>query len=136
MELGTFGAILSFSIDLEGLAADFYGAVDSADMPGLFGELAKGSDRRRGRLLRARQELVSEMILESITGLEGDNYAVELDPRAADADLLAQGRALETVMARFYRDAAARMPIREVVRLFGRLAHENDERRARIEAGA
>lgn len=134
MDLGTFGAILSFSIDLEQQATEFYEAVACQDAASTSGGLAHGSAERRRRLLRARQELVSEMILESITGLEGDAYTVDLDPRAGDADVFAQALALESTAARYYRDAAAKMPIREVVRLFLRLAQENDRRHAIIYA--
>jgi hypothetical protein len=101
-------------------------------MAEMLGELAKGSAKRRRNLLRARQELVSEMILESVTGLDSDAYCVDLGPKAGDADVLAQAQAFEGTAAGYYRDAAAKMPIREVVRLFERLAQENERRQAKI----
>jgi rubrerythrin len=65
------------------------------------------------------------MILESIIGLDGDSYAVTLDAEADEETLLAQARELEAASARFYRDAAIKMPIREVARLFERMADEH-----------
>jgi len=130
MELGTFGAILGFAMDLEERAAGFYEEVARAGLEGAFGELARGSGSRLRRLERARREMVAEMILESITGLDGDAYRVDLNPEADEAGLLRQAQALEETAARFYRDAAAKMPIQEVVRLFQRLVRENEQRKA------
>jgi rubrerythrin len=125
MELGTFGAILGFAMDLEERAAAFYGRAAHGNLEHVFDDRAQDVRKRLRRLERARRELVSEMILESITGLNGDNYAVTLDAEADEGTLLAQARDLEAASTRFYRDAAAKMPIREVARLFRRLADEH-----------
>ena len=131
MELGTFGAIMSFALDLEQRAADYYeqAAPDAA----LFAELAKGTRKRLKRVERARREGVAEMILESITGLDSDDYAVELNTDADATTQTEQAKVLEESSAQFYRDAAAKMPIREIVRLFERLAKENDQRKAQLQ---
>lgn len=128
MELGTFGAILRFAMELEQRAGDFYEQATGAT----FHDLARGSRKRLSRLERARREMVSEMILESITGLEGDAYNVDLDPQADEVELLRQARILEQTCARFYQDAADKMPIREVIRLFQRLARESQKRNAQL----
>ena len=133
MELGTFGAIMRFAMDLEEQAAGFYEGAARDGLRGAFGELASGSRKRLRRLERARREFVTEMILEAITGLDGDAYHVDLDP-ADESGLLRQAQALEEASARFYRDAAEKMPIREVVRLFRRLARENEQRKATWDA--
>ena len=130
MELGTFGAILRFAMDLEEQAVGFYEGTARGGLEETFGELAQGSGKRLRRLERARREMVAEMILESITGLDGDAYHVDLDPGTDEVSLVQQAQALEKVAARFYRDAAEKMPIREVVRLFQRLARENEQREA------
>jgi len=132
MELGTFGAILRFAMDLEQQAADFYEGTAGGGLEGIFCELARGSRKRRSRLERARREMVTEMILESITGLDEDAYDVNLDSKADEVELLRQARTLEETSARFYRDAADKMPIREVVRLFQRLVRENEQRKAQL----
>ena len=132
MELGTFGVILRFAMDLEERAVGFYERAARGELKGTFGELAQGSHKRQKRLEQARREMVAEMILESITGLDGNTYHVDLEPEADEAGLLRQAQALEEASARFYRDAAAKMPIREVVRLFQRLAQENEQRQAML----
>ena len=133
MELGTFGAILKFALELEERAAGFYEAGARGGLAEVFGDLARGSRKRVRRLEQARRELVNEMILESITGLDAADYRLDLNTGAEEPDRLRLARALEETAARFYRDAAARMPIREVVRLFERLARENDKRRVRLQ---
>jgi len=132
MELGTFGAIVRFAIELEGQAAAFYETTARGEFAEPFRQLGQGSRRRLQRLERARREGVAEMILESIRGLDGDHY--RLDPVLAtdEADLRRQAIALEETMARFYRDAAAKMPIPEIGRLFRQLAAENEKRQAEI----
>jgi rubrerythrin len=132
MELGTFGAILRFAMNLEQQAADFYEGAAGGGLEGTFRELARKSRKRLSRLERARREMVSEMILESITGLDGNAYGVDLDTAPDEVGLLRQAQALEETSARFYRDAADKMPIREVVRLFQRLARENEQRKAQL----
>jgi rubrerythrin len=57
---------------------------------------------------------------------------VVLDPAADEEKRIEQGARFEEAAARFYRDAGAKMPIREIVRLFERLAKENDLRRERL----
>ena len=133
MELGTFGAVLKLALELEERAATFYEAGAEGGLAEVFGDLARGSRKRVRRLEQARRELVNEMILESITGLDEEEYRVELNAGAEEPERLRQARALEETAARFYRDAASRMPIREVVRLFERLARENDKRRVRLQ---
>jgi len=130
VELGTFGAILKFALEMEERAAAFYEAGARGGLAEPFAELARGSRKRHRRLEQARRELVNEMILESITGLKGEAYAVDLDAMVDEAERRRQAELLEETAARFYRDAAAKMPIREIVRLFRRLARENEQRRA------
>ncbi len=132
MELGTFGAILRFAIDWEERAAAYYEQAARGPAEALFQELAQGARKRLRRLEQARREGVAEMILESISGLDGDAYRVELDAAAGEAGLARQAAALEETAARFYQDAAAKLPIREVARLFRQLAEENGQRAERL----
>ena len=128
MELGTFGAILRFAMDIEEQALQFYGGAAPGGLRDVFDERARGTRKRLRRLERARREMISEMLLESIVGLEGDNYVVALDGKAAEDTLSRQAHDLEATCSRFYRDAAAKLPIKEVVRVFERLARENEQR--------
>lgn len=111
MQLGTFGAIISFALELEQQAASFYEGQGRDKQ-------AKNARKRIKRLERARRESVSEMILESITGLDSDNYQPDL---SGDQP----ARALAENARRFYTDAAAKLPIKEVARLFRRLADDH-----------
>ena len=128
MELGTFGAILRFAMELEEQAGRFYKEAGQGELEGTFDGRAQSARKRLRRLERARREMVSEMLLESISDLDSDDYTVVLDAGAGEGELLRRARYLEATCARFYRDAAAKMPIREVVRLFERLARENEQR--------
>ncbi len=119
MQLGTFGAILRFALQIEEEAAAFYAAAEGPP----FEQLARQAERRRERLERARREGVQEMILEAISGLDDAAYA--LPAGGAAAGRLEQALALEERAGRFYRAAAERMPIRGVARLFRRLAQEH-----------
>ncbi len=135
MELGTFGAILQFAMTLEEQAAGFYQAAATGMPAGRFGDLEQGARKRIKRLEQARREGVTEMILESITGLDGDSYAVSLDPDAGPDQRVRQAAAFEQTAAAFYRDAAVKMPIREVARLFSRLAEEHAQSAGTLAAG-
>ena len=132
MELGTFGAILRFGLELEDRAAQFYEQGAQGELAALFQELGQGARKRLRRLEQARREGVTEMILESISGLDGETYRLELDAGDSEAGRLEQAQALEGRAAQFYQDAAAKLPIREVARLFTQLAQENRRRGERI----
>lgn len=133
MEIGNFGAVLRFALELEAQTIAFYEtAVEKEE---LFRPLIQEGKKRLQRLERARREGVVEMVLEPITGLDGDAYSVEPAPGAEDeTEYLDQAIVLENVMARFYRDAADKMPIKGVARLFERLARENEQHKAQLEA--
>lgn len=133
MELGTFGAIMRFAIELEQQAAAFYESGAPGDTESVFQRLAGQSRKRARRLERARRESISEMILESIIGLETENYTVDVDPELGRDARVDQGIALEEAQARFYDEAAEKIPILGVVRLFRRMAEENEKRRRRLE---
>jgi rubrerythrin len=130
MELGTFGAIMGFALACERHAAAFYAQAQDSALAELFEELATSSRKRIERVERARREGVSEMVLEPIVGLDGDDYQIDLKPKANTVSRLQQALSLEEACARFYRDAASKMPIREVARLFRRLAQESEHRLA------
>ncbi len=132
MQLGTFGAILRFAMELESQAAVFYEAAAQGDLADSFQEMARISRKRLNRLERARREGVAEMILESVEGLDSSRYQVELTADADTGERLQQAVALEETTSLFYRDAAAKMPIEEIVRLFRRLADENMQRQGEL----
>lgn len=133
MQLGTFGAIFTFALELEQQAVDFYDSAAQGSLEATFTGRAQKGRKRITRLERARQEGVAEMILESIVGLDGDDYPIEAQPQTDEAGLLAQAIELEETLRRYYVDASAKMPVREVARLFDRMARESDKYRTELE---
>jgi rubrerythrin len=128
MELGTFGLIMSFAMDLEESALAMYEKADLGLPAELVDELVRGNRKRLKRLERGRREGVVEMVLEAITGLDGNDYQVEFSA----GDSLDRAVEFEEVSARFYKDAAAKLPIREISRMFRRFAEENEKRHDRL----
>lgn len=113
--LNTFGAILTFAIELETRLTDYYKAAgDSAR--------AADADKRRANLERVRRENVTEIKLEPIEGLDEADYALNL------TDTSAAGRsAVEQTAARFYADVAPKINVREAQRALERCARQHQE---------
>ncbi len=111
--LNTFGAVLSFAIELEARLGAYYGGI--GDMAG-----AKAAEKRRKKLERARRENVVEITLEPIHGLDAADYVLEL------ADVSAGGQAaVARVAARFYGDAAPKINVRAAQRALERCGREH-----------
>ncbi len=134
MDLATFGAILSYAMKFEEQAATFYATAAKGKLTDVFTDIERSSRKRAKRMERTRREGVAEMILEPIMGLNGDDYQTVLSADANESLLLEQAIALEDTAIRFYRDAAAKLPIREVVRTFTRMAEDNEKRKNQLEA--
>ena len=128
MELGTFGAIISFALELESQAYEYYENLNNTVFFQSVSHLLKGSQKRSKRLRRIRQELVTEMILEPITGVESDDYLLSVSEESDESEYLYQGIRLEENMRNFYLAMAPLIPMKEVERAFLRLAKENESR--------
>ena len=122
MELGTFGAIFKFAIDFEQASVTYYDQAMFGDSP--FSELAVGAKKRGERLDRVRREMVTEMILEPISGHQAANYQMDWTMNGQVA-LVAHARAIEETGCRFYTDMAACVSVAEVARVFKKLAEEH-----------
>ena len=111
--LNTFGAILSYAIDLEAQISDYYEKLgDSAK--------AAEAEKRRSKLERVRRENVVEITLEPIEGLNEANYAINFD------DISVSGRqAVEAAAARFYEDVAPAINVRQAQRALERCGKEH-----------
>lgn len=133
MELSTFGAILGFAMEFEQSAVDFYLQAAKLCRPELFNKLARLSRKRVSRLERARRELISEMILEPISGISSDEFSLSPDVGEEEETVVAQAIHLEREQQRFYEIASSKIPIREVSRMLKRLAEDNRGRRMIIE---
>lgn len=141
MELRTFGAALKFALDLEAIAAAFYesaiGITASHDLKGLFESLLLRGQKRIDLLMRVRRENTTEMILEPISGLDGDQYQpkTEIPAVTGDAALTKLAESLEQKIQDFYKDAAEKISfLSEPADIFERLADENAENAKRLQA--
>ncbi|MCS7070732.1 MAG: hypothetical protein NZM00_04450 [Anaerolinea sp.] len=111
--LNTFGAILSFAIDLEARLADYYRQA---------GAVARAADaeKRRANFERVRRENVTEIKLEAIEGLNEADYVLNLTD-ASPAGMAAA----EAIAARFYSDVAPKINVREAQRALERAAKQH-----------
>ena len=113
--LNTFGAILTFAIELEARLRDYYQAVGNSSR-------AADADKRRANLERVRRENVTEIKLEPIEGLDEANYALNLD----DTSLTGQ-QTIERTAARFYVEVAPKINVREAQRALERCGRQHEE---------
>lgn len=141
-ELTTFGGLLSFAIDSEDAAEQFYQAAAAHEafaeaQPTLL-DLAKQHQKRKARLERIRRENLNEMLLEPIADLGLDHYAVEAEvaPDATLPDLLGQAVQLEAQAQKFYQDSAikAKSVLAEAARAFTKLAQQNGDLQRKIKS--
>ena len=134
MDLGTFGAIMKFALQMEDDSHSFYkSAVDgisSDEIRTAFESLMKRATKRRELLERVRRENVTEMILEPIRGLESNDYRVETEVQSDmdDKGLCERALANEEKRHRFYGDAGGKIEfLIEAADAFERLVDENEE---------
>ncbi|MCC7451194.1 MAG: hypothetical protein IT324_27535 [Anaerolineae bacterium] len=137
MSLNTFGAVVTFAIDLEGAMQRFYEAavrVSEGDAADLFENYAKKSSKRQQRLIAVRQDNVTEMVLEPISGLNQVDYEPTFATPADSKTALAEAIRLEERAERFYRDAGPKLNVTEPRRAFQKLGQENTERLVEMRA--
>lgn len=138
MDLNTFGALLRFALELEETAVRFYEeaakAAQGETLRHSFAECAEAASKNQRTLERVRREQVNEMLLESIEGLRDGDYQVGAAASAGmgDGELTSSAAQLEAGMERFYRNAADRLSIPEVVRSFARLADGHARNRSQL----
>jgi rubrerythrin len=139
VSLNTFGAVVTFAIDLEGAMQRFYeeaARVSEGDAAELFENYAKKSGKRQQRLIAVRQDNVTEMVLEPISGLNQADYEPAFTAPADSAAALKEATRLEECAERFYRDAGPKLNVTEPRRAFQKLGQENTERLTEIRAAA
>jgi rubrerythrin len=113
MALNQFGAILSFAIKLEADLQDYYQKAGNA-------ERSRDAEKRKSKLQRARQELVLEITLEPITGLDEANYVLKVEDTSAEGQA-----AVERTAARFYADVAPKINVPQARRVLERCGQEH-----------
>ncbi|MDQ7024822.1 MAG: hypothetical protein Q9P01_05090 [Anaerolineae bacterium] len=111
--LNTFGAILTYAIELEMQIRDYYQTINNS-------ERANAADKRRGKLERVRRENVLEITLEPIEGLDESNYRLNFDDTSE-----AGQNVIETIAARFYEDVAPSINVRQAQRALERCGKEH-----------
>jgi hypothetical protein len=113
MSLNTFGAILTYAIEMEMQLAAYYTAAGESSR-------AAEADKRRTKLERARREYVLEITLEAIDGLDEANYALNLADHSA-----AGQQAAARVAARFYAEVAPHINVRDAQRVLEKCGKEH-----------
>ena len=139
MSLKNFGGVLDFAIHLENDDALYLQqtekSVQNQETRELIERFIRENTKNAKTLTRARQENVTEMILEPIQGLEVENYQeAKGDPSRMHKDeIVDQIKRLEDRAERFYREAAIRLqPVSDVAGTFQRLAKKRGERRQKL----
>lgn len=130
MELATFGAVLSYAVELEKALGALYRqaqAIAPTDLADTFDQNAQACQKREQLMERTRREQVTEMILEPIRGFQSEDYVLSDAPAggAQSKDLVAALRQAEETAVRYYTDGASHLSIPEVKRIFQRLAKEH-----------
>ena len=132
MDLGTFGAVLKYAIQLENSALKVYervlNLIDNERMKIFFIDFSKQNVKRIDTLKRLRSENTTEMILEPIYGLESDNYSFIKDEFEATSDFKEIIIKVENTLNCFYHDAAEKIDfLSEVAYKFEDFAEQNLE---------
>lgn len=123
MALTQFGSIFKFALQLEEQLAEFYEQAAKEDEINAeeFARRAKGCRIRKRNLEQSRRLNVTEMILESVEGLDKSNYQLDLKltPEAINA--------VEEIVSRFYADAGPKINVLESRRIFKRCQKEHSK---------
>ncbi|MCK4567084.1 MAG: hypothetical protein KAU48_07225 [Candidatus Thorarchaeota archaeon] len=134
MELGTFGAIIKFALDIETKIGNFYQSasdiVKDDELVTIFTNLVVRGQKRMKTLERVRRENVTEMILEPIMGFDSDSYSIvtEIPESANDDTLRTLATNIETTLQEFYTTAAIKIDfLIEAAYAFELLAEKNEE---------
>ena len=127
MQLNKFGAILTFAIELEQDAADFYQQAANAYPSRGFEEYAAAAEKRLSRLRRMRRELVNEMLLEPIDGFDRPALPA-LGTDSMNLKEIQEHKArFEQTREQFYATASVRIATvaPAVSRAFGKMARKS-----------
>lgn len=115
VSLNTFGAILTYAINLEEQLRDYYQAAGN-------NLRAQAADKRRQTLERIRREYVVEITLEPIDGLDETDYVFNLKDQSESGQ-----QAVESVAARFFTDVSPKINVRQAQRALERCGKEHYE---------
>jgi hypothetical protein len=137
--LTTFGAIMGFAAEMEGKTEETYKTLISKVKAQVIRELLQGLAEEAGKnhslMIKTRRENVTEMILEPVTGLQQEDYEIDLKaPEVTeDAGLLKIALMLEARGKRFFQNASIKVPLPEVARIFRKVAQKKEDNMARLQ---
>ena len=140
MALSTFGAIMGFASERFRHTEDFYrSAVDKARDPVLKEILQALSNEERKNfslMEQTRRENVTEMVLEPISGLQQEDYEVDLKSpeQAKDEDLLKMTLIIEEKERKFFDDSSKKIPLPEVSSIFRKIAQKKEKNIIKLQA--
>jgi rubrerythrin len=138
LELGTFGAVLKYAIEIEDSASQYYqklAAKASGNDQPLLNDLANGSKRNKQALERTRKMEMQEMILEAITGLDTVNYDSKFDESVDVKAGLKNALEIEGRASKFYAESASKLGfLGNVKKTLERLGKDREERGKKVKA--
>jgi rubrerythrin len=139
VELGTFGAIIKFALDIENAASAFYESaikiITNQTLTDLFEKFYQRKQKRIQLLTRVRRENITETILEHITGLTSDDYELIPPPSSdiGEQELCHLAVKMEGIALEFYNVAAIKIGfLYEAADAFERLSEENNENKEKL----
>ena len=139
MGLTTFGAIMGFAAETAGKTEEVYKTFASRaktqTLKEVFQGLAEEEVKNHALMVKTRRENVTEMILEPVTGLQQEDYEIDLkvEEVTEDAGLLKAALMLEERQKKFFRDASSKVSLPEVARIFRKVAQKKEENLARLQ---
>jgi rubrerythrin len=139
MALTTFGAIMGFAAEMAGRTEDLHRCLaEKAQDPALrkvLEGLSAEEKKNHALMVRTRRENVTEMILEPVTGLNQEDYEIDVNvsDRMEDMDLLRVALRLEERAKKFFRDGSSKVPLPEVARIFRRIAQKKEENLTKLQ---
>lgn len=131
MELTTFTMVLRFTLQLEDQTTQFYRdaalSIKFIQAKDLFAKLAENSQKRKRELEKTARESVDHSLLEPVSGLFEETYAVKTtySEEMSAADILTMAKQLEDRMQKFYLEAGEKIKfISNVSRVYKRYAQD------------
>ncbi len=140
MPLINFGSIINFAIELESQDEQFYAAAlnnpESEVHKAVFEQFIRDCKKNQKNLQRTRQENVTEMILENISGFTRAPFVIETqNPEGMKAaEILEMASKLEERAESYYLKAAEKIKaLSEVARILTLLAKKRAAHRTNLE---
>jgi rubrerythrin len=138
MKLENFGSILSFAIEIEAADYSFYKTLADSDacgnIEGVFLELAGNAKKNEKKMLRARQENITEMILEPINDFNSDSFSVDRDiMELNEKEALKKAIEIETTAESYYSQASEKIKnLSEISRILKKTAQKRVKNIAKL----